>query len=455
MLKRLIVSFGILAAIALAQETTVRFKTNLGDIDVLMLRDSAPLTVANFLGYVSRGDYSNTVFHRSVPGFIVQGGGFNTSLGRINELSSVRNEYRESNLRGTVAMAKLGTSANSATNQWFFNLANNSANLNNQNGGFTVFGRVVNSAGLGIMDRIASVPLYNLGGAFDAIPLQNYRAGQQPTASNYIVVQSITVLGAATFVPTINDGGAVTLSNFGGFAAAAPGSFIEIYGVNFAQNTREWAGSDFTDGRAPTSLDDVSVTIGGQSAFVRFVSPGQLNVQVPANIPTGGQLPVVVTVKGQASPAAMLDIQATAPGLYAPPGFKSRDQQFVVPVRPATGALVNNGSVPGIPFSEAIPGETLLFYGVGFGQVDPATIPVAGQVVTASARLTVPVTIKIGGLDAPIAFAGLVQGSLGLYQLNVVIPAALSRGDHQVEVEVDGKPIRQTLFLPVQARPAP
>ena len=341
------------------------------------------------------------------------------------------------------------------SNQWFFNLANNSANLNNQNGGFTVFGRVVNSAGLGIMDRIASVPLYNLGGAFDSIPLQNYRAGQQPSTSNYIVVQSITVLGAATFVPTINDGGAVTLSNFGGFAAAAPGSFIEIYGVNFAQNTREWAGSDFTDGRAPTSLDDVSVTIGGQSAFVRFVSPGQLNVQVPANIATEGQLPVVVTVKGQASPAVMLDIQAIAPGLYAPPAFKSRDQQFVVPVRPATGALVNNGSVPGIPFSEAIPGETLLFYGVGFGQVNPATIPVAGQVVTASATLAVPVKIKIGGFDAPVAFAGLVQGSLGLYQLNVVIPPALSRGDHQVEVEVDGKPIRQTLFLPVQARPAP
>ena len=454
MLKRLIATFGILAACALAQDTTVRFKTNLGDIDVLMLRGSAPFTVANFLGYVTRGDYSNTVFHRSVPGFIIQGGGFNTSLGRINELSSVRNEYRESNLRGTVAMAKLGTSANSATNQWFFNLANNSANLNNQNGGFTVFGRVVNSAGLGIMDRIAGVPLYNLGGAFDAIPLQNFRNGQQPTASNYIVVQSITVLEAASFVPTINEGGAVTLSNFGGFASAAPGSFIEIYGVNFGQTTREWAGSDFTGGRAPTSLDDVSVTIGGQSAFVRFVSPGQLNVQVPS-VPTGGQLPVVVTVKGQASPAVMLDIQAIAPGLYAPPGFKSRDQQFVVPVRPATGALINNGSVPGIPFSEAIPGETLLFFGVGFGQVDPASTPVAGQVVTASARVSVPVTIKIGGIDAPVAFAGLVQGSLGLYQLNVIIPAQLPRGDHQVEVEVDGKPIRQTLFLPVQARPAP
>ena len=453
MLMRLIAGLGFLALSAFSQDTTVRFKTNLGDIDVLMLRASAPFTVTNFLGYVTRGDYNNTVFHRSVPGFIVQGGGFNTSLGKINEGSSVRNEYRESNLRGTVAMAKLGTSANSATNQWFFNLANNSANLNNQNGGFTVFGRVVNAAGLGIMDRIAGVPLYNLGGAFDSIPLQNYRAGQQPTATNYLVVTSISILEAATFVPTINDGGAVTLSNFGGFASAAPGSYIEIYGVNFSPNSREWAGDDFIDGRAPTSLEDTSVTIGGQPAFVRFVSSGQLNVQVP-NVPTGGPLPVVVTVKGLASPPMMLDIQALAPGLYAPPGFKSREQQFVVPVRPATGALVNNGSVPGIPVSEAIPGETLLFYGIGFGQVDSATTPVAGQVVTASAKVAVPVKIKIGGIDAVVTFAGLVQGSVGLYQLNVVIPARLTRGDHRVEVEVDGNPIRQTLFLPVQSPPA-
>ena len=451
---RIIAILGALTLTALAQDTTVRFKTNLGDIDVLMLRGSAPLTVANFLGYVTRGDYTNTVFHRSVPGFIIQGGGFNTSLGRINEGSSVRNEFRESNLRGTVAMAKLGTSANSATNQWFFNLANNSANLNNQNGGFTVFGRVVNSAGLGIMDRIAGVPLYNLGGAFDAIPLQNYRAGQQPAAANYIVVQSITVLGAASFVPTINEGGVVTVSGFGGFAAAAPGSWLEIYGTNLSTTTREWDGSDFDAGRAPTTLDDVTVTIGGQSAFIRYVSPAQLNVQVPANLPVGGLLPVVVSFKGESGPVALLDIQSLAPGLYAPPSFKQGSNQFVVPVRPATGQLITTSA--GFPFVEAIPGETLLFYGVGFGKVDPDSVPIAGQVVTGTPRVVASVKFKIGGLDASIAYAGLVSGSIGLYQFNVVVPTSLTRGDVQVEVEVDGQPLRQpTLYLPVGNRPTP
>ena len=73
MLKRLIVSLGLLCAIVSAQETIVRFKTNLGDIDVQMMPSAAPLSVTNFLGYVKRGDYNNTIFHRSVAGFVVQG----------------------------------------------------------------------------------------------------------------------------------------------------------------------------------------------------------------------------------------------------------------------------------------------------------------------------------------------------------------------------------------------
>jgi len=126
---------------------TVRFQTNLGDIDVTLLTDSAPATVENFLKYVNRGSFRNTFFHRSVPGFVIQGGGyqFDTSVKEIPSDPPVRNEFRVSNTRGTVAMAKFGNDPNSATNQWFFNLANNASTLNFQNGGFTVFGRVTNA----------------------------------------------------------------------------------------------------------------------------------------------------------------------------------------------------------------------------------------------------------------------------------------------------------------------
>jgi peptidylprolyl isomerase len=95
---------------------------------------TTPLTAANFLGYVNNGAYNGTVFHRLVPGFVLQGGGFrmpsaaDTLPSPIAQGPTVPNEPGNSNLRGTVAMAKLGTDPNSATNQFFFNLANNASN---------------------------------------------------------------------------------------------------------------------------------------------------------------------------------------------------------------------------------------------------------------------------------------------------------------------------------------
>jgi uncharacterized protein (TIGR03437 family) len=460
MIARRFVTLGLLCLPLIAQtnQETVRFKTNLGDIDVLMLRGSAPLHVENFLGYVRRGDFNNTIIHRAASfggatASIVQGGGFNTSLNAISSGSSVRLEYREANSRGTLAAART-SNPNSATNQWYFNVTNNSTTLgpNNDGFGYTVFGRIVGTAGLGVLDRMAAIRTYNLGGNFSEIPLQNYSSGN-PGASNFLIVNSIEILPAPSTSPTINDGGAITVTGFGGFSAAAPGSWVEIYGTNFGTATREWAGGDFAEGRAPTSLEEVSVTIGGSAAFVRYVSPGQLNVQVPAGVATGGPLPVVVTVRGQVSPAVMLDIQAIAPGIYAPPSFKYNNAQFVTAVRPSTGALINS-VVPGIGFTDAIPGETLLFYGVGFGRVTPDQ-PVAGQVITGTPTVVVPVKFKIGDQEAVVSYAGLVAGSLGLYQFNVVIPPTLTRGDHKVEIEVDGQPLRQpTLYLPVANPPA-
>ena len=136
----------------------------------------APLTVQNFLNYVSDGDYVNTIIHRSVPGFVIQGGGFTvegladvlntnpaSAIGVIPSDPPVVNEFSSdrSNLRGTIAMAKLGGDPDSATNQWFFNLGDNSANLDDQNGGFTVFGEVLEQSDLDILDAIASIDIFN------------------------------------------------------------------------------------------------------------------------------------------------------------------------------------------------------------------------------------------------------------------------------------------------------
>lgn len=181
---------------AASAQTMVRLLTTLGVIDIQLL-NSAPLTVANFLGYVDSGAYLQSFFHRSEPGFIIQSGGYtwNSSANTYNTiptLPAVTNEYsaNRSNLRGTIAMAKVASDPNSATNQWFINLANNSANLDAQNGGFTVFGQVVGS-GMSVADAIAALSTANAG-VFTNLPLATPASGSSILTSNLVMVSSLT-----------------------------------------------------------------------------------------------------------------------------------------------------------------------------------------------------------------------------------------------------------------------
>src|SRR5690606_16543663 len=157
---RILLGFGLLSCAWIANATTVQIQTVLGDIEVNLFDKQTPKTVENFLAYVESGAYSDSIIHRSVPDFIVQGGGFEFNEAwppiAIPQSPTVVNEPVFSNVRGTIAMAKLGNNPNSATNQWFINLKNNSGNLDNQNGGFTVFGQVTGN-GMAIIDAIAAL----------------------------------------------------------------------------------------------------------------------------------------------------------------------------------------------------------------------------------------------------------------------------------------------------------
>jgi cyclophilin family peptidyl-prolyl cis-trans isomerase len=203
--RRALASFLILSATAVlalpasAQNTMVRWQTALGPIDIQLYDTAAPKTVANFLGYVNSGAYLNTFFHRSVPGFVVQGGGYAwpasaSSVSKVVAGPAVVNEFSatRSNLRGTVAMAKLGGDPNSATTEWFVNLADNSSNLDNQNGGFTVFGKVT-TGGMAVFDQIAALKIVNAGGAYTALPVIN-QTGTGVKRENLVLSTSVAVL---------------------------------------------------------------------------------------------------------------------------------------------------------------------------------------------------------------------------------------------------------------------
>jgi cyclophilin family peptidyl-prolyl cis-trans isomerase len=200
-----ILCWSLLLGESLFANSVVRFSSNVGEIDIELFDTETPLTVANFLSYVNAGRYNQSFIHRSVPGFVIQGGGFGLSGNAVVSVptdAAVPNEPRISNLRGTVAMAKLGGYPNSATSQWFINLEDNSgppANLDTENGGFTVFGRVVGN-GMAVADRIAAFTTYNataqLGGAFGNLPLQS----AAPTTNNLILFSTVRPLPAESVV---------------------------------------------------------------------------------------------------------------------------------------------------------------------------------------------------------------------------------------------------------------
>ena len=166
-----ILIFLLLIALCLpvhATETRVEMKTNLGSIVLELYPEKAPKTVENFLQYVEDGFYKNTVFHRVIAGFMIQGGGFDTALKQKPARSPIQNEADNGlkNEPGTIAMART-SDPHSASAQFFINVANN-AFLNykapTQNGyGYAVFGRVV--SGMDVVNKIAALPTGS-GGPF-------------------------------------------------------------------------------------------------------------------------------------------------------------------------------------------------------------------------------------------------------------------------------------------------
>jgi peptidyl-prolyl cis-trans isomerase A (cyclophilin A) len=231
--------FTLLASVMAAQSanaTIVQFQTVMGDFSVNLYDKTTPKTVENFLAYVKSGAYTNSIIHRSVPSFVVQGGGFKFEtkppLIAIPQNAVVVNEPVYANKRGTIAMAK-GSQVNSATNQWFFNLVDNSAALDSNTGGFTVFGEVMGN-GMAILDAMAALKIFYVAAApFNEFPLRNYTTadnanGVDITDKHLVMILGVVVLDAnvdsaasltpakTTYTPPANNGGGSSAGGGGG-----------------------------------------------------------------------------------------------------------------------------------------------------------------------------------------------------------------------------------------------
>ena len=248
-------------------------------------------------------------------------------------------------------------------------------------------------------------------------------------------------------------------SAYGGYSYFTSGSWLEIKGANLADpadprltsanNPGQWTASDFNGVNAPTSLDGISVSVNGKPAYVWYLSPAQLNVQAPEDS-TLGNVAITVTNCKATSPQFMFARQALAPGLLAPPNYSANGTEYMVATFASDGAYVLNtstGASLGLNSRPAKPGDLIIAYGVGFGDVTPAILP--GVIVQQGNALANPVTISFGSANATLAYAGLAGNFLGLYEFYITVPSGLANGDYQINVTQNGTMVPQTLHLTV------
>jgi uncharacterized protein (TIGR03437 family) len=264
------------------------------------------------------------------------------------------------------------------------------------------------------------------GYSFTLAPSKTVNSVTLPANAN-VVVLALTLVPAAP-ASKVSITGVVNGATFQ--PGVSPGGWITIFGSNLAASSRQWGDADFVNSTLPSQLDGVSVTVGGYQAAVYFVSPGQLNVQVPTETPLGSTIPMQVT-SPQGTAVASVAVTAAAPGFFSPDGKYA--------------AALHADYSPVNVKSPAKAGETVLLFGTGFGATTP---PVPGrQIVTDPApAITLP-SVKIGGLASTVSFGGIVAA--GLYQFNVTLPVGVPDGDVAVTASVGSAGTQAGLYLPV------
>jgi|CZKS01.1.fsa_nt_gi uncharacterized protein (TIGR03437 family) len=242
-------------------------------------------------------------------------------------------------------------------------------------------------------------------------------------------------------VPSIKAGGIVPVGS--AVSTIQSGEWVSIYGANLANSTMAWNG-DF-----PTFLGGTSVTVNGKSAYLSFVSAGQINVQAPTDTATGN-VPVVVTTAGGSSTATVTLARFA-------PSFFLQDSKHVagIIVRADGSGAYGGGSYDiigptgtslGYPTVAAKAGDIVELYSTGLGLTNPAAP--AGQVFFGTAPTTNPVRLRIGNSSVLPTFAGL--SGAGLYQINLTVPEGLGTGDVSIVATVGGTQTPPNVVISLQ-----
>lgn len=218
-------------------------------------------------------------------------------------------------------------------------------------------------------------------------------------------------------------------------------TWVTIMGSSLAPKTDTWSNS-IANGALPTSLDGVSVMIGGVPAYISYISPNQINVIAP-QIGTGS-VTVTVTSGSQTSTA-----YTVTPAQYSPAFFAWPGNQVVATHLDGTYAA-KPGTFPGVTTTPASPGETVILWGTGFGPTTPAT-PIGNTVPTNQTYNTTSLpNVTLDNNPVNVIGTALTGGSAGLYQVAIQVPNPQANGDYSIQASIGGSTSPLGLILTVQ-----
>ncbi len=338
--------------------TQVKLTTTVGDINLEMFDSRTPVTVANFLSYVTSGKFTNVMWHRSIPGFVIQSGGYTyhptttttVSPNAVETDASIQNEPGISNTRGTIAMARLGGQINSATSQFFINLADNGgapSNLDTFDQGYAVFGRAI-EGGMTIADFVAAVPRFNLvnvpkfngpfPNVFDNLPLRNF---------NNVPIKGANVI----FVNSATSGPKITLSatsdNPGIANPVLNGTNLTVTPGATGMATLTVTARDF-NGMTATSVSTVSVGTNPPIGKLRNIST-RSKVQTGEKVMIGG-----FVIEGTGTKRLLLRVIGTelsqfgVPNVLVDPFLELHDANSTIASNNTWNVQTNPADVPAI-----------------------------------------------------------------------------------------------------------
>jgi uncharacterized protein (TIGR03437 family) len=279
-----------------------------------------------------------------------------------------------------------------------------------------------------------------LAGALSRTGIRRIKGTQAPDINNGLPVSGELTVAAFDSIILLADRIPVStpvisrVATAGGFPDVAQNAWIEISGRNLAPagaaNGLGWSEAlSFESGSMPTELGGVRVTVNGKPAFIYFVSQRQVNVLSPLD-DTTGPVQIIITSGGVSSAPFVVTLRQSAPS------FPLVGSTGYVVATHADFSLIGPASLssPSYSFTPARPGETIILYAFGLGL---PSAPLTNGASTQSGSLPVLPRVQIGGAEATVSFAGLI--SPGLYQLNVVVPTVMPRGDSSLALTYNGQ----------------